>query len=370
MTVKFFRLPERKETMSFSKLSKQTDDWLLGKRNRIIKPQSGGGSFRFYNHSSSGKKPLKQGFGLKNLTSAARKLPEVMVKIPKRHGSSNGLKGIQNNLDYISRNGDLDLEDQDGNKISGKSDINRKIEEYRLSGIPEQGKRREALNIVLSMPPGSDPIALKDAVRAFAKEEFEHHRWVMVQHLDTSHPHCHLNVLIEDDYGRRLNPRKQDLFEWRLRFAEKLREQGVECTATRRQHRGKYQKTESGVVRHIQDRGGKSWVLAQQAHQFAQAIATQNRPSSPFIKKQLETQKIIVEEYGKLAHELYRLGYKQEAKLIAVLRKEVENGDMRSEMQMKYDKAMENSKTISGSLNIENRLPETPNNDKNSDIER
>ena len=356
--------------MSLSSLHQSVDDWLLGKRNRSIKPQSGGGSFRFYNHSSSGKKPLKQGFGLKNLTSAARKLPEVMVKLPKRHGSSNGLKGIQNNLDYISRNGDLDLEDQDGNKISGKSDINRKIEEYRLSGIPEQGKRREALNIVLSMPPGSDPVALKDAVRAFAKEEFEHHRWVMVQHLDTSHPHCHLNVLIEDDYGRRLNPRKQDLFEWRLRFAEKLREQGVECTATRRQHRGKYRKTEDGVIRHIQDRGGKSWVLEQQAHQLAQAIATQNRPTSPFIKKQLETQKIIVEEYGKLAHELYRLGYKQEAKLIAVLRKEVENGDMRSEMQMKYDKAMENSKTISDSMNNKTDSLNAPNNDKNSDIER
>ncbi|MBQ9619992.1 MAG: hypothetical protein IJR44_05810, partial [Neisseriaceae bacterium] len=77
-----------------------------------------------------------------------------------------------------------------------------------------------------------------------------------------------------------------------------------------------------------------------------------------------------VEEYGALAKELYKLGHKKEARLISLLKKQVEDGDMRSEMQMKYDNAMENSKTISGSQNDRNRQPETPNNDKNSDIER
>lgn len=330
--------------MSITALHKNVDDWLLGKKNRIIKPKQGGG-FRFYTSNNSGggrKKPLQQGFGVKNLTSAALQQPEVMVKIPQRHGCSNGLKGIKNNLDYISRNGDLDLEDQDGNIISGKSEINQRLKEYALSGIPQESNRREALNIVLSMPPGTDPVALKDAVREFAKEEFANHRWVMVQHLDTDHPHCHLNVLIEDDYGNRLNPRKQDLWEWRLRFAEKLREQGVECTATRRQHRGKYRKAENGVVRHIRDRDGMSKVLAKQAQELAQALSEQKRPTSPFLKKQLETQKIIVEEYGILAQELYKLGYKKEARLISQLRKQVEQGDMDTQMQKAYDKAMQN----------------------------
>ena len=56
---------------------------------------------------------------------------------------------------------------------------------------------------------------------------------------EPEHPHVHLCVLMRDTYGQRLNPRKNDLFEWRVRFAEKLREEGVECAATKRQHRGK-----------------------------------------------------------------------------------------------------------------------------------
>ncbi|MBR5940166.1 MAG: relaxase/mobilization nuclease domain-containing protein [Neisseriaceae bacterium] len=344
--------------MPLSKLHQQTDDWLLGKRHRIIKPQQSGGLHWYGGGSSSHKKPLPQGFGLKNLTSAAKKLPEVMVKIPKRHGGSNGLQGIQNNLDYISRNGELELENQDGQLISGKAEIRNLINEYKQMGIPKNGNRKEALNIVLSMPPGTNPEKLKNAARAFAQEEFENHHWVMVQHLDTDHPHCHLNVLIEDDYGRRINPRKNDLYQWRLRFAEKLREQGIECSATRRQHRGLYRKADDGVLKHIQKRGGESYVMKRQAENLIKALETGQRPTQAFLKKQLETQKIIVEEYGKLAQELYKLGHPKEARLISVLRKQVKEADMRTNEQIKYDQEiikMSGAKAeVSVSLNVEN----------------
>lgn len=46
---------------------------------------------------SGGRKPLKTGTALTNLRAAARRHPEVMVKIPKRRSShSKGLKGIRN----------------------------------------------------------------------------------------------------------------------------------------------------------------------------------------------------------------------------------------------------------------------------------
>ena len=329
--------------MSINALHKNIDDWLLGKKNRIIKPKQDGGFYWYANGGSGGgrKKPLQQGFGLKNLTAAASGKPEVVVKIPRRNGVSNGLKGIANHLDYISRNGELDLENQDGDLISGKKEINDLLAEYKAMGTPNESNRREAINVVLSMPPNTNPIKLKDAVREFAQEEFAGHHWVMVQHLDTDHPHCHINVLIENDDGsHRLNPRKKDLYEWRLRFAEKLRKHGIECAATRRQHRGKYQKAQSGIVRHIRDRGGYSTVLAQQVMELTKAIKEEKRPTSPFLRKQLETQKIIVDEYGALARELFKLGYKKEARLISLLKQQVENSDMDTEMQKEYDKKM------------------------------
>ncbi len=56
-------------------------------------------------------------------------------------------------------------------------------------------------------------------------------------------------------FGQRMNPRKNDLFEWWVRFAEKLRDEGVLCAATRCVHRGKTQKGEPGIQRQIRGRG-------------------------------------------------------------------------------------------------------------------
>ena len=348
--------------MSYKQLLEDVDDWYLGKKTGVSNRASYSGRFRiaygsdWYQHSaskSSGSSGFKSGTGLTNLLSASLNQPEVMIKLPRRNKVSNGLKGIQNNLDYISRNGDLALEDQDGNLFHGKTEVNELIENYRFLGIEDESRYREALNVVLSMPPGTDPVALKDAVRAFAKETFPNNRWVMVQHLDTSHPHCHLNVVMRNHYGQRINPRKQDLWEWRLKFAEKLREQGVQCTASRRQHRGKFQKSENGVLRQMKDRQAESNVYRQKTQALLDALQKNEYPSNPFLAQQLKTQNIMVNEYRYISQELYRLGYKKEAKMLSVLRKQVENADTRTNEQIAFDKAKNHRL---GSLNVKNTV--------------
>ncbi|MFH4355758.1 MAG: hypothetical protein WDW20_03265 [Neisseriaceae bacterium] len=64
--------------------------------------------------------PLRQGYGLRNLTSAANNPPQVMIKIPRQYGNSKDLKGISNHIDYISTNGQLEIEDQEGNTFQGQ----------------------------------------------------------------------------------------------------------------------------------------------------------------------------------------------------------------------------------------------------------
>ena len=102
-----------------------------------------------------------------------------------------------------------------------------------------QSSRREAFNIVLSMPANTDRDAVKNAARAFAQQTFEGHEWFMAEHRDEAHPHVHFCVKASDNLGHRLNPRKADLQQWRETFAEKLQEHGIEANATRRQVRGK-----------------------------------------------------------------------------------------------------------------------------------
>ena len=96
-------------------LHKSLDDWFLGYQTRAV-------NGRRRDLFSRSKHPIKPGSALANLTAAARKHPEVMVKIPKRHSAnSKGMRGIRNHLDYVSRNGEVVLETQDGEKLNGKS---------------------------------------------------------------------------------------------------------------------------------------------------------------------------------------------------------------------------------------------------------
>lgn len=189
------------------------------------------------------------------LIATVRKAPEVMVKIS---GGGKDMRSIKAHMDYISRNGEVEIEDEQGRIHQGKEEVRDVRDDWKGAGIPyENGKRREAFNIVLSMPPGTDRTAVKDAARAFASELFSNHQYVFAAHDDEKHPHVHLAVKAVDLDGVRLNPRKADLQHWRETFAEKLREQGIEANATPRQLRGVVKKADRQAVRHINKEHGK-----------------------------------------------------------------------------------------------------------------
>lgn len=193
--------------------------------------------------------PTKRPAGREKLAATVRKAPEVMVKIS---GGGKDMRSIKAHMDYISRNGAVELEDEQGRVHQGKEDVRAVRDDWRGGGIPyEDGKKREAFNIVLSMPPGTDRASVKNAARAFASELFGNHQYVFAAHDDEKHPHVHLAVKAVDLDGVRLNPRKTDLQHWRETFAEKLREQGIEANATPRKVRGVVQKAEKQAVRHI-----------------------------------------------------------------------------------------------------------------------
>jgi hypothetical protein len=199
--------------------------------------------------------PKASGTARAQLIRTIIKTPEVMVKIS---GGGKNMCRIKAHLDYISRNGAVALEDETGQTFLGREDLRDVRDSWAKSGIgiPYEGeKRREAFNIILSMPPGTDRQAVKDAARAFAAQEFENHQYVFAAHEDEKHPHVHLAVKASDKYGTRLNPRKADLQRWRELFAEKLREQGIEANATPRKARGIVQKTEKQAIRHMKRRG-------------------------------------------------------------------------------------------------------------------
>ncbi|NVD69569.1 hypothetical protein HUX88_03230 [Duganella sp. BJB1802] len=191
------------------------------------------------------------------LRGIVQRKPQAMVRIS---GGGKGMRHIRAHLDYISRNGQLELEDQNGERFNGRGDVAELALAWQLGGIPiaEVSDRREAFNIILSMPAGTSARALHQAARAFAQDEFEGHQYALVLHTQGSdpgrdpspNPHVHLCVKARDDDGIRLNPRKEDLRRWRAGFAQRLRERGVDVAASSRLERFQPERGQKQSVRH------------------------------------------------------------------------------------------------------------------------
>ena len=169
--------------------------------------------------------------------TVVRRAPQVMVKVT---GGGRGMAAIAAHFRYISKSGRLPFEDDRGVIREGKEAMHDSAEQWKYGGafIDETSHRREAFNIMLSMPRGTVPLIVQRAAREFAKAELGDHRYVMVLHDHQANPHVHISVRAESQHGKRLNPRKADLQRWRETFAEKLRGWGIDAEATRRRARG------------------------------------------------------------------------------------------------------------------------------------
>ncbi|CAE6861140.1 hypothetical protein R70006_08092 [Paraburkholderia domus] len=192
------------------------------------------------------------------LARTLRRTPEVMVKITNKASSAQGIGALRRHFRYISRNGQVDLEDQNGDKISGVDALRDLTKTWQFGGwgIPDTSTRREVFNILLSMPPGTNRQAVRDAARDFAALEFGDGRaYVFAAHDDEAHPHVHLSVQVRRPDGHRLSPRHKDLQRWREYFAEQLRAHGVEANATSRRTRGVTQRYPKPAVVHMMERG-------------------------------------------------------------------------------------------------------------------
>ena len=209
------------------------------------------------------------------LTRVAKGAPEVMVKITRpakidRNGNPISVSRVTEgarvgaHIDYISRNGKVDLETDDGIVLTGKEATAELYEKWmeahddnRANGFATD-RTRITTGIVLSMPFGTSPNGVLDAAKALASQEFGgRHHYVMALHTDGKqrNPHVHLTVRTVGHDGVKLNLRKPDLQRLRDTFAEKLRTRGIEAESTPRLARGVTRKGERTPVRKVREKG-------------------------------------------------------------------------------------------------------------------
>lgn len=195
------------------------------------------------------------------LQRIANKTPEAMVKITGR--TRGGAKHLKAHLDYITRNGRLPAQNQDGVLISDRTALRYLHDDWLLANAAESRGRTnpnatQSVSLILSMPPGTPADAVEAAARTWARETFKGtHDWLMVRHDDTRHPHVHVAVRAVGRDGRRLTPGPADLQQWRERFARELRRRGVAAEATPRQARGHVRKAQPMSIMKADNRGAR-----------------------------------------------------------------------------------------------------------------
>src|SRR6476646_6741345 len=81
------------------------------------------------------------------IEGTVRRAPQVMVKVT---GGGRGMKAIAAHFRYISKNGRLDIEDDQGNVTRGQDSVREVAEDWRVGGslIEDVSNRREAFNII------------------------------------------------------------------------------------------------------------------------------------------------------------------------------------------------------------------------------
>lgn len=225
------------------------DSWFNGtsQKTKKSKGAAGGKTTRINRVSKTSYSTSNVKKAMQSMTGT-KKIPQVMVKIS---GSSKGTDKAQAHLNYIGRKGDVEIEDEEGQKYKGaeQKQLLQSWEAMGMNTTHSEGQRKEAFHIVFSMPKNTNPDAMKTAVKNLVQEEFAGHKYFIAQHLDTDNPHCHVLLAASDDRGARLNPRKADLHNYRVSFVNKLAEQGIEATASRKVHRFKYKDSKrQGVI--------------------------------------------------------------------------------------------------------------------------
>src|SRR5580692_12181315 len=151
------------------------------------------------------------------ITRTVSRTPEVMVKVT---GGGTGSGAVAAHFGYISRRGALEIETDEGEFIWYRERQKQLLDEWHLELTAGQYRRQKdgdrarrptklVHNIVLAMPAPTPPDKVLAAARKFARQKFAQHRYAMVLHTHQQHPHVHLVVKAEDEFGRRPHVDKQ-----------------------------------------------------------------------------------------------------------------------------------------------------------------
>jgi hypothetical protein len=253
---------------------------------------------------------------IEQIRRTVRRVPEVMVKVT---GGGRKVGAVAAHLVYISHNGGLELETDDGQRVP-KAGQNELLRDWHLElsagqyRPPPRGTKKPFAgiklvhNIVLSMPAPTPPDKVLAAARTFARERFGlKYRYAMALHTHQEHPHVHIVVKAEGLDASRLHIDKAMLREWRQDFARMMRDQGIAANATPRVVRGRSKGAERDSHYRAKNRRS-SYAVRDKVEGVARELARSGAIRDPGHAKLAETRKAVVTGWLRVAALLDKQG--------------------------------------------------------------
>jgi hypothetical protein len=244
-----------------------------------------------------------------------------MIKVLSRGGQD--LKAVRRHLDYLRdrEEGELAIDTDDGERLMGPGVAKSLTEDWNLDLLEHRhrsdldGRGRHSTKLVhklmFSMPAGTPPQKVLEAVKNFAREEFAlKHRYAMVLHTDEPHPHVHMVVRAVSEQGERLHIRKATLREWRRDFARHLRALGVPANATERAVRGENQSRKLDGIYRAEQRG-ESWRVRTRVEEVGRDLLRGRLRAEPGRETLVQTRKDVEQGWREVSAILAAQGQKE-----------------------------------------------------------
>lgn len=290
---------------------------------------------RVYAHEQkSGSSRLFPSYGAMSSRAKAEKFargtPEAVVKMDRP--SIKSQKHLTEAGRYISRNGKLECEDGDGYVISDTDTLDATMEDWADKDKAERAKSSSrqrfamARRFVISTPTGTDPEALRKAIREFAAEQFRDkgYEYIWTLHLDTDNPHAHILVRSLSKDGKRLHYNNREFRAFRERWCVVAEKYGIDLNATSRAVRGKTRRSKP-IERVKQEQRGSQHIYEKyRIEELVKALKEGRDPDEPELLRRCRmTRQEIIKNATEYVEELRQTGKAGDLALAATIENKI-----------------------------------------------
>ena len=301
--------------------TKEEEELRFGRRV-YAKPSKQAGSKLFPSYGGMSSRAMAEKY--------ARGAPEAMLKFDK--ASVKDGHHLQEAARYITRNGKLDCEDQDGQSLDGCEVIDDRMQDWTddedLQKRAGQGRPSKTLarRFIISTPPGTSVEALKKAVREFTQTELRDRgfEYIWTIHTDKAHPHAHVLIKNRAADGHRLHYSLQELKALRERWCVVAEKYGIDLNATSRAVRG-HTRRDKPIERVYQEKRGSSHLYEKyRIEELVKALKEGRDPDEPELLRRCRmTRQEIIKNATEYVEELRQTGKAGDLALAATIEKKI-----------------------------------------------